>query len=48
MRNTLIAFLYLLGGFGMAAEVPKVLPIGSDMPSFSLPGIDGKTHSEKD
>jgi peroxiredoxin len=48
MRNTLIAFLYLLGGFGMAAEVPKVLPIGSDMPSFSLPGIDGKTHTEKD
>ena len=27
-----------------AQEVPKVLPIGSPAPEFSLPGIDGKTH----
>jgi len=27
-----------------AQEVPKVLPIGSPAPDFSLPGIDGKTH----
>ncbi|MBC7980136.1 MAG: redoxin domain-containing protein [Armatimonadetes bacterium] len=31
-----------------AQEIPKVLPIGSDLPSFSLPGIDGKNHTEKD
>ena len=29
----------------MAAEPPKVLPIGSKIPDFSLPGIDGKTHT---
>lgn len=28
-----------------AAEAPKVLPIGSPVPDFSLPGIDGKTHA---
>jgi peroxiredoxin len=27
-----------------AQDVPKVLPIGSPAPDFSLPGIDGKTH----
>ena len=31
-----------------AQEVPKVLPLGSDLPAFSLPGIDGKTHTQKD
>jgi peroxiredoxin len=29
-------------------EIPKVLPIGSAMPDFSLPSIDGKTHTQKD
>ena len=29
----------------MAQEIPKVLPIGSDLPAFSLPGIDGKTYT---
>ena len=32
----------------MAAEVPKVLEIGASLPPFSLPGTDGKTHTEKD
>ena len=27
-----------------AQDIPKVLPIGSATPDFSLPGIDGKTH----
>lgn len=31
-----------------AAEVPKVLAIGSPAPAFSLPGIDGKTHTNAD
>ena len=28
-----------------AEEAPKVLAIGSPAPAFSLPGIDGKTHT---
>lgn len=40
--------LLALCGLVSAQEVPKVLPIGSDLPSFSLPGIDGRTHSEKE
>ena len=33
---------------GMAQEIPKVLPIGSDLPGFSLPATDGKTYSQAD
>lgn len=29
----------------MAVEPPTVLPIGSKIPDFSLPGIDGKSHT---
>lgn len=48
MKIPLLALVPILGGFALAAEVPKVLPIGSALPSFSLPGTDGKTHTEKD
>lgn len=48
MKKFLIPFLSLFGGIAFAQDIPKVLPIGSDLPSFSLPGIDGKTHTEKD
>lgn len=48
MKKHLIPLIPLLGGILFAQEVPKVLPIGSDLPGFSLPGIDGKTHTEKD
>lgn len=47
MKKAFIAII-ASAGIGFAAEVPKVLPIGSDLPSFSLPGIDGKTHTEAD
>jgi peroxiredoxin len=30
------------------ADVPPILKIGSSAPDFSLPGVDGKTHSLKD
>ena len=49
MKRITISLLSLLGGIVFAAdEVPPVLAIGSDLPAFSLPGIDGKTHTEKD
>ncbi|MEP2776319.1 MAG: redoxin domain-containing protein [Luteolibacter sp.] len=47
MIKTLVASL-AFAGIGLAAEVPKVLPTGAALPSFSLPGIDGKTHTEAD
>jgi thiol-disulfide isomerase/thioredoxin len=31
----------------MGQDIPKVLAIGSDMPGFSLPGIDGKTYTQE-
>jgi peroxiredoxin len=43
-----IAFLALaLSGVVLASNEPPVLPVGSALPSFSLPGIDGKTYTEK-
>jgi peroxiredoxin len=48
MKRTVLAILSTASALAFAAEVPKVLPIGSDLPSFSLPGIDGKEHTEKD
>lgn len=32
----------------VAQEVPKVLPLGSDLPGFSLPATDGKTYTPGD
>lgn len=37
-----------MGSVAMADPVPKVLPIGSALPEFSLKGIDGKTHTAAD
>src|SRR5687767_4147377 len=37
----------VLGGAALAANEPPVLPIGSALPEFSLPGIDGKTYTDK-
>lgn len=48
MKYLFLALLPGLFALATAREVPPVLPLGSDLPSFSLPGIDGKTHTEKD
>ncbi|QTN34244.1 redoxin family protein [Akkermansiaceae bacterium] len=48
MKNTILAIMSAAAAASFAAEVPKVLPIGSDMPPFALPGTDGKRHTEKD
>jgi peroxiredoxin len=42
------AFLALaLSGAAFAAGEPPVLPVGSALPAFSLPGVDGKTYTDK-
>jgi peroxiredoxin len=43
----LIALLSLALSAQAAADHP-ILPIGSDAPNFTLPGVDGKTHSLAD
>jgi peroxiredoxin len=48
IRKFSIPVFSLLAGASMAAEIPKVLEIGASLPPFSLPGTDGKTHTEKD
>ncbi|MES2981433.1 MAG: redoxin domain-containing protein [Verrucomicrobiota bacterium] len=46
MKRLLLLLLPMLSSLAFSEEVPKVLPIGSPLPAFSLPGIDGKTHTE--
>jgi len=41
------ALTLLLIGSVRASEQPPTLAIGSAMPAFSLPGIDGKTYTDK-
>ena len=46
MKRLLLYILFAASALASAAEdIPPVLAIGSDLPSFSLPGIDGQTHT---
>jgi peroxiredoxin len=45
-RGLLFASLLLTTGVAHAAEQPPTLAIGSPLPSFSLPGVDGKTYTQ--
>jgi peroxiredoxin len=51
MRGFIAGFLTTMAlafsGAAVAANEPPVLPVGSTLPSFSLPGIDGKTYTDK-
>jgi thiol-disulfide isomerase/thioredoxin len=47
MRGLIASFAWAVAGAAFAANEPPVLPIGSTLPAFSLPGIDGKTYTEK-
>ena len=48
MKRILLLLFPILTGLAFSEEqVPKVLDIGSPLPAFSLPGMDGKTHTEK-
>ena len=45
---TALASLTALGRLWAADFQPTPLPLGSPAPSFSLPGVDGRTHALKD
>ena len=47
MRSVLVTFLLAFAGASLASEQPPTLTIGSALPAFSLPGIDGKTYTDQ-
>lgn len=47
MRSLIAAAALLLAVPTFAADQPPTLTIGSSLPSFSLPGVDGKTYTDQ-
>ena len=47
-RGILFSIAWSFAAVTLASEQPPTLTIGSPMPSFSLPGIDGKTHTDRE
>ena len=47
MRSILLALVLSFAGAALASEQPPTLTIGSPLPSFSLPGIDGKKYTDQ-
>jgi peroxiredoxin len=47
MRGFFAFMALALSGAALAANEPPVLPVGSTLPAFSLPGIDGKTYTDQ-
>jgi thiol-disulfide isomerase/thioredoxin len=47
VRRGLPFLAILLAGAASAAEQPPTLTIGSALPAFSLPGVDGKTYTDQ-
>ena len=48
MRSLLASCLFVLAALSAAAANPPVLPLGSPLPDFKLPGVDGKTYTPAD
>jgi peroxiredoxin len=46
-RAVLCTFMLSVSAVGFGSEQPPTLAVGAAMPSFSLPGIDGKTYTDK-
>jgi thiol-disulfide isomerase/thioredoxin len=46
-RGIFVTLLIGRAGASLAAEQPPTLTIGSSLPAFSLPGIDGKTYTDQ-
>jgi thiol-disulfide isomerase/thioredoxin len=47
VRHGILCSLVLFAGSAPASEQPPTLAVGSAMPAFSLPGIDGKTYTDQ-
>jgi thiol-disulfide isomerase/thioredoxin len=47
VRRELLCLVVLFAGAASAAEQPPTLAIGSALPAFSLPGVDGKTYTDQ-
>jgi thiol-disulfide isomerase/thioredoxin len=47
MRLFIVSLALVLVGSAFASEQPPTLTIGSALPAFSLPGVDGKTYTDK-
>ena len=47
LTRILVSLVLSFVGTAMASEQPPTLAIGSPLPSFSLPGIDGKTYTDQ-
>src|SRR5258708_18434517 len=48
MQRALLVLLSLSAAWAQSQDTHVTLPIGSAAPSFSLPGVDGKTHRLRD
>lgn len=48
MKSIVLSLAFAAAALAADPPVPPVLPIGSPVPDFSLPGIDGKTHKLAD
>jgi len=46
-RGLVASMVLLFAGATFASEQPPTLAVGSAMPPFSLPGVDGKTYTDK-
>jgi peroxiredoxin len=46
-RGILVTFALAFAGASFASVQPPTLAVGSTMPPFSLPGIDGKTYTDQ-
>jgi thiol-disulfide isomerase/thioredoxin len=47
VRRGILCSLVLFAGAAVASEQPPTLAVSAPMPSFSLPGIDGKTYTDQ-
>ena len=47
MRSVVVTFLLAFAGASLASEQPPTLTVGSPLPAFSLPGVDGKTYTDQ-